>query len=185
MRISKNCIWIRIEPSFGEGRPLQDGFCYLVLFSGRGDRVGPWDGVSMLGKHCVASLWGPWTWPRREEGEKEVFFFAHLHRVPRNAGTGNARRFSAVSWMPERQIWKVARESRKVERSRRRSLGFSVSCGTALVSARGLGIGRLCGSFRTGATWYNGPREVSKCLPCPSECCPPTGGHCLLPAAAF
>lgn len=142
----------------------------------------------MLGKQCIASLWGPRTWQRMEEGDKEVVFLACLHRVPRNAGTGNAWRLSAVSWMPERQIWKVALgvpKSRKVERSRRRSLGFSASCGTALVSARGWGIGRLCRSFQTGATWYSGPREASKYLPCPSACCPLTGGHCLLPMAAF
>lgn len=62
----------------------------------------------MLGKQCVALLWGPRTWQRMEEGDKEVVFLACLHRVPRNAGTGNAWRLSAVSWMPERQIWKVA-----------------------------------------------------------------------------
>lgn len=139
----------------------------------------------MLGKQCVASLWGPRTWQRMEEGDKEVVFLACLHRV---RGMLEQEMPGVSQLFPGCQRDRFGRlpwESRKVERSRRRSLGFSASCGTALVSARGWGIGRLCRSFQTGATWYSGPREASKYLPCPSACCPLTGGHCLLPMAAF
>lgn len=81
-------------------------FCLLISFSGRGDRVGPWDGGGHAWEMVCGITLGPTGMAK--EGEKEVVFFAHLHRGLRNAGTGNAQRISAVYWTPNWRIWKVA-----------------------------------------------------------------------------
>ena len=56
----------------------------------------------------MASLWVWWAWQRREECEKEAVFFAYLCHALKDAGTGNAQRFSAIYWTPTQQIWKIA-----------------------------------------------------------------------------
>lgn len=111
---SKNGIWIVLEPSFREdrlgpwgARQVSDIRGWLVpshLFSGRNDRVGPWMGVDMLGNWCVHYCGAHGHGKRGQRVRKEVFF-AHLLRVLRNAGTGNAQRFTDIYWTPNWQIW--------------------------------------------------------------------------------
>lgn len=114
-------------------------WCHRVISasSGRGDWAGPRDWGGHVWEMCVRSRQALWTWWRREACEKEAVGFAHLHRVLRNSGTGNAQRFSTVYWTPDPQIWKVALGVMKRWREKEEEHWFSASCGTALVSARG------------------------------------------------
>lgn len=91
---------VRAQLWRGQAEPLGNTarkWCRRVISacSGRGDRVGPWDG----GGHAweiVTSLQAPWAPQGGRSVRKRQVFFAHLHHVLRNAGTGNAQRFSTV-----------------------------------------------------------------------------------------
>ena len=82
-------------------------FCLLIYSLAEMKGWDPGWGGACLGNGVYITLGPPWAWQRRAEYEKGSFLCPSPSRMG-NAGTGNAQRFSAVYWMPNRQIWKAA-----------------------------------------------------------------------------